>query len=139
MQVWCQQCNVSNGEILSKTATSCSDIDCLATATSLRCIENFQQHGAKECIFAGYGWNHVIANSCDVCGINYHSRRNSNGYNSCIPCPPHFTTVDIGMSECIACPDFHRREQDEAECVLCGPGTDILCAMHKMWWNYFGK
>ena len=132
MQVWCQKCNVSDGEILSKNATSCSDIDCLATATSARCIENFQQNGATECNFDGYGWNHVSANSCDVCGINYRSRRNSHGYNSCFACPSHFFTTDIGMSECIPCPDFHRRDQEQAECVLCGPGKDILCDVRKM-------
>jgi len=91
-------------------------------ATSQSCVQESIARGALLCVEAGYGFNHIQAFACDVCMMTYRAVKNSAGYNACVECPPHHTTVDIGMSECAPCPRSQKRYSGERECTFCDVG-----------------
>jgi len=119
----CLTCPLADDKALTHNATNCNDVECRMMATSAECISEYISRGAAFCTFSGYGWNHIKAFSCDVCGINFRSSRNAAGFNTCVPCALHHFTHDIGMSICRACPEAQKRDQADDHCVSCAAGT----------------
>jgi len=118
-------CAMSADMTLSGDAETCLDVECRRLATSEKCLMESVTRGASSCTHEGYGWNHIEAFACDICGLNFHSRMNSAGFNTCVPCQEHSFTEDIGMSECQTCPHSQKRHTSDTECVSCEPGTSL--------------
>jgi len=118
MQGVCLQCHMATDETLSGDAQTCLDVECRRLATSEKCLLESVTRGASSCTYEGYGWNHIEAFACDICGLNFHSRKNSAGFNTCVPCQEHSFTEDIGMSECQTCPHSQKRNPSDTSVSL---------------------
>ena len=123
LQGACFTYQLAEDKILSHNETNCNDVECRMMATSAECISEDISRGAAFCTYTGYGWNHIKASSCDVFAINFRSRRNYAGFNTCVTCAPHDFIHDIGISTCRACPESQKRDQADDYCVSCAAGT----------------
>ena len=135
----CTPCSLLDPDrSVRRGATNCSDTICRPSVSSFRsnCLSLVEKNTLSNCRHAGFGLN--SAGQCGMCARNYAPMNVSDTivfpgtnsvpiwYHHCQECPPHHYTADVGMTECIPCPAFHVRAEQEAFCSVCPAGNKPL-------------